>query len=160
MKDVIGVPAVNFAKSIQDFNAGRTDAAMAAVGSGLVSQSNAAVGGVRWISIENSPKKLAIIRRFTPGTFIETLMPAKPFVGILGPTNVISAPYVLIGGAHVADEIVYKVVKAMHAGKKKLISTLKAYRGFNPAKMASDIGVAYHPGAIKFYKEVGIWPGK
>ena len=133
---------------------------MAALGSGLVSQSNAAVGGVRWVSIENTPKNLALINRFTPGTFIDEVKPAKPYVGILKPTNMVTAPYVLLGGAHVANDVVYKVVKAMYAGKKKLVGTLKAYNGFDPKLMGRDLGVKYHPGAVKFYKEVGIWPGK
>ena len=31
---------------------------------------------------------------------------------------------------------------------------------WNPNRMSEEIGVPYHPGAIKFYKEIGQWPPK
>jgi TRAP-type uncharacterized transport system substrate-binding protein len=31
---------------------------------------------------------------------------------------------------------------------------------FNPARMTTDIGVPYHPGAIRYYREIGQWPPK
>ena len=36
-----------------------------------------------------------------------------------------------------------------------------SFNGFNKALMGKQFSQAkYHPGAIKFYKEVGIWQGK
>jgi hypothetical protein len=35
------------------------------------------------------------------------------------------------------------------------------FRLFDPAAMAKSFEVVqYHPGAVKYYKEIGIWKGK
>jgi hypothetical protein len=55
--------------------------------------------------------------------------------------------------------VVYKVTKAVHGNRDGLLQVSRAYSLFDPARMASPYqGLAYHPGAIKFYREAGIWP--
>ena len=34
------------------------------------------------------------------------------------------------------------------------------FRSFRPNAMTEEIGVPWHPGAIKYYKEIGQWPPK
>ena len=53
--------------------------------------------------------------------------------------------------------MVYTAVKAIYEKEKDLLATGPFWKGFDKANMNRDLGVAYHPGAIKFYKEVGIW---
>ena len=38
---------------------------------------------------------------------------------------------------------------------RSLVAVSKAMEGLTPKVMASDIGVPLHPGAAKYYKEVG-----
>lgn len=57
--------------------------------------------------------------------------------------------------AHVAYEltkIIYNNLKQL-AGRNKVFS----YALDNPKELVTKIGVPYHPGAIKFWKKVGIW---
>ncbi len=66
--------------------------------------------------------------------------------------------YLIVVGAKVADEIAYKSVKALYANKKGLIAGHGVLRGFSPKLMGKKgIGVDYHSGAVKFFKEAGIW---
>jgi TRAP-type uncharacterized transport system substrate-binding protein len=37
-----------------------------------------------------------------------------------------------------------------------MVTMHKAFNGFDPKAMYLDIGVPYHPGAMKFYKEAGL----
>ncbi|MGB3719317.1 MAG: TAXI family TRAP transporter solute-binding subunit [Hyphomicrobiaceae bacterium] len=37
-----------------------------------------------------------------------------------------------------------------------LAATSKAMTGLTPQQMAEDVGVPFHPGAAKFYKEQGV----
>jgi uncharacterized protein len=61
----------------------------------------------------------------------------------------------------VADDVVYKLAKLMHDHKKELAANFGALNGFDPDRMAKDMGPAkFHPGAIKYYKEIGQWPPK
>jgi len=54
------------------------------------------------------------------------------------------------------DEVVYKVVKALHGNKAKLVAALGAFKGFDPKEMNLDVGLKIHSGALKFYKEAGL----
>ena len=54
-----------------------------------------------------------------------------------------------------ADEV-YTMTKTLLAHATTLASIAKAIGGQKMADMAEDIGVPFHPGAAKFYKEDGI----
>jgi TRAP-type uncharacterized transport system substrate-binding protein len=61
----------------------------------------------------------------------------------------------------VADDVVYKLTKLMHDNKKELAANFGALGGFDPGRMAKDMGpVKFHPGAIKYYTEIKQWPPK
>jgi hypothetical protein len=53
------------------------------------------------------------------------------------------------------EKTVYEMVKAMATNVPSLVAVSKAMEGLTPKVMASDIGVPLHPGAAKYYKEVG-----
>jgi TRAP-type uncharacterized transport system substrate-binding protein len=53
------------------------------------------------------------------------------------------------------EATVYGMVKAMAAGVDDMAAVVKAIGGSTPKDMALDIGVPFHKGAVKFYKEVG-----
>ena len=53
------------------------------------------------------------------------------------------------------EATVYGMVKAMAAGVSDMAAVVKAIDGMTPKDMALDIGVPFHKGAAKFYKEVG-----
>ena len=55
-----------------------------------------------------------------------------------------------------SDDVVYKLAKMMHDHKEELAANFGGLNGFDPDRMAKDLGPAqYHPGAIKYYKEIG-----
>jgi TRAP transporter TAXI family solute receptor len=53
------------------------------------------------------------------------------------------------------EDVVYKMTKAMAAGVDDMAAVVKAIAGSTPKDMALDIGVPFHKGAAKFYKEAG-----
>jgi TRAP transporter TAXI family solute receptor len=64
----------------------------------------------------------------------------------------------LVAGNHVPEEAVYKYVKAIAENEKRVQDiggSLKA--AFTTAKMATNpANLAYHPGALRYYKEKGL----
>ena len=66
------------------------------------------------------------------------------------------SPFVLMTSTKTPEKIVYDVVKSIYNDKTRLVEVHKSFNSFDPAKMHIDIGVPYHPGALKFYKEHGI----
>jgi uncharacterized protein len=66
---------------------------------------------------------------------------------------------VLSSNDKLADDAVYRVVKALHAGKAELIAVFPPFALFAPEQMAKPVKDAVmHPGAAKFYREAGLPP--
>jgi hypothetical protein len=53
------------------------------------------------------------------------------------------------------ENTVYQMTKAMASNVDAMAAVVKAIDGITPKDMALDIGVPFHKGAAKFYKEAG-----
>lgn len=153
-KDVKGVPAPNGVRGVDDYMSGKVDAAMFSITSGKMRQAFAS-RGYKFVSLPDDPASVKKMQAIAPGSVVEKIGPSPAYAGVTGPTNIMAAPFIVTANAGVKDEIVYKLVKAMAANKKMMVAAFKGMNGFNPKKMYVDIGVPYHPGALKYYKEVG-----
>jgi TRAP transporter TAXI family solute receptor len=61
----------------------------------------------------------------------------------------------LVVSCDLPEQTVYTMTKAVAANIGDMASVNKAMAGLTPKEMAADIGVPFHPGAAKFYKEAG-----
>ena len=159
--DVIKVPTPNVVKGANDFAAGKTDIFFFVFGAGKVREVNAKVGGLRVLDFDPSPASLAAARKFVPPAFAKPEKPSKRNVGVSKPIHVLTYWHTIAAGSHVSNAVVYKVTKTMHDHRKALVKAFPGWGGFRSNKMAIKFkGLTYHPGAIKFYKEKGVWPPK
>jgi len=62
----------------------------------------------------------------------------------------------LVVSCKLPEDEVYTMTKTLAANVKTMATVAKAMETLTPAGMAEDIGVPFHPGAAKFYKEAGI----
>ena len=53
------------------------------------------------------------------------------------------------------ENTAYQMVKTMAANVESMAAVVKAIEGMKPKDMAQDIGVPFHKGATRFYKEAG-----
>ena len=104
---------------------------------------------------------MARLKKFIPVAYATKLDPGKGRLGITEPTWVYAYDYLVLANNKVADDAAYKLAKIMHDNKSALAAGFGALGGFDPNRMAKDLGpVQFHPGALKYYKEIGIWPPK
>jgi len=61
----------------------------------------------------------------------------------------------VVVACNLPEDLVYKMAKTMAAGVADMAAVVKAIGGSTPKDMALGIGVPFHKGAAKFYKEVG-----
>jgi len=61
----------------------------------------------------------------------------------------------IVAACDLPENTVYQMTKAMAANVDSMSAVVKAIDGIKPRDMALDIGVPFHKGAMKFYKEVG-----
>ena len=155
-KDVKGVPVPNFVRGTDELVAGRVVTSYLAPGSGITRKAHASIG-VRFISLKESPGSLKIIQSIVPGVFYTTVKPSKRMPYITEPVKMLGFDYLIIVGSKVSNDIAYKAAKAIHQNKKSLVAAHGVFRGFKPKLIAKKgLGVAFHPGAAKYYKEAGL----
>lgn len=154
--DVKGVPVPNFVRGTDELVAGRVETSYLAPGSGITRKAHASIG-VRFISLKESPGSLKTLRSIAPGVFYATVKPSKRMPYITEPVKMIGFDYLIIVGSKVNNEVAYKSAKALHLNKKALIAGHGVFRGFKPKLIAKKgLGVPFHPGAAKYYKEAGL----
>jgi len=61
----------------------------------------------------------------------------------------------LVVSCDLPENTVYQMVKTMAGNIDAMAAVVKSIEGIKPKDMAQDIGVPFHKGAIKFYKEAG-----
>ena len=160
MKDVQTVPVPNVVGGANEFLQGKADAFMFAVGAGKVAEVNAKKP-VRVLPIDHSKAAMERMRKFIPVAYATILKPGKGRAGVDEPTWVYAYDYLVLVNDKVADDVVYKLTKLLHDHQKELAANFGALSGFDPKRMNKDLSpVKFHPGAIKYYKEIGEWPPK
>lgn len=155
LDQVDGVAVPNFPRMWASFAEGSADVAIVVVGAANSREYDASFG-IRYLSFENTPEALARTRKFLPQMYLQE-MPAGSVPGIDKPTNVNVFDYTLFAGKDVSDDMVYKSVKALWEKEADLLAAGPFWNGFMKEKMSAPLGLTYHPGAIKFYKEMGVW---
>jgi TRAP transporter TAXI family solute receptor len=160
--DIVGVPVPNFVIGVNAFIEGRTDAGYIPMNSAIGKQAMAKIpGGWRYLTIGDAPDADAKADAVLPTSRTMKLKPNKNLTGVVeDPTVLLGIDVTLFTSAKVPDDVVYKVVMTIFKSKPELTKALAAFARFDPDRMARSSPVPYHPGAIKAYKELGIWPEK
>ncbi len=158
--DVNGIPVTALRQHWDAFKQGKVDVVIAAVGSAILKDLEASIpGGVKYISFDTDEAATNRTLKFAPRTFLNEVTPAPNLVGVEEPVHVIHFEYSLWANKDVDDDTVYKVTKAMFDNEDGLHELSPLWRSHASKKMGKDQGseMPYHPGAIKFYQEAGVW---
>ncbi len=151
------VPVPNFPRMWDGFKRGTLDAAIAAVGSRPTRDMKAAQGALRILPIDDSRDAIARMRRHLPQSYVITMKANPKLPGLARDVKIMAFDYTLWAHRDVQDDTVHRVVQAMHERAADLRAAAPLWRSFRVENMARDAGIAYHPGAIRFYREKGMW---
>ena len=161
--DLQGFPVSDQFKGMQALGEGKVDVALSCFNCAIGKEVNVALashGGMRFLPIPDTPEALAAMHRLFPTAYTKVFSPSPAFSGIVTPTRLFVHSAFLVVNKNVPEALVYKAVKAIHGSRAALVATSAALNGFDPGFMAEANIVPYHPGAEKFYKEIGQWPPK
>lgn len=156
--DVIMITVSGLEGAIEALIDGRADAAGTSAPGQAILRELDAKRGARFLSLDFSPEALDRYRAVFPGAPI-TLYPSPDLAGVKGPTNMIYFEDFLVGHPDlVSDDVAYEMVKAVYEHFDELQELHASLARMNIEGMASlGAPAPYHPGVIKFYKEVGLW---
>ena len=156
-QDIIKVPVSDLQAGNQAFMEGRTDAGWHAVRSPAVEEANARLGGIRWISVDSSAEGARRMGEVYPGSY-PALAKAGSATGILKDVVLLNNDVYLVGTRQLSDDAAYAVVKALWENTKELWAAYPALASWRHERMVSkNAFIPYHPGAIRFFKEKGVW---
>ena len=64
----------------------------------------------------------------------------------------------LITSADQDEELVYQVTRTIWENRETVVEKHPAGRAIQAKVVVRDTGTEFHPGAVRFYREIGIWP--
>lgn len=159
--NINGIEVPNTGGGAAAFREGRVDVMMSSVGGDRLIQVDEAVGGIKLLPIPDDPAAEAAMREAFPGAFIIITNPRDGLPGVDAPVRTMAYDFLINASTETDEDLVYNVVKTLADNKDALIATgVPQFRSFSRETMATQYdGLEYHPGAIRYYKEIGIWPG-
>lgn len=130
-------------------------AQMFTLGTGLPAASIMDIAAGRPIKLLDLSSLIGGMKKINPGyTLLE--VPANTYPKQEKAVKVIGYATHVIASCKLPADMVYKMTKAIVDNKTSLVATSKALATLTPQIMATDVGVPFHPGAAKYYKEAGI----
>jgi uncharacterized protein len=153
--DVTRVPMPNFPRMFDAFKSGQIDVSIAAVGAqNVIDFQQSISGGVRFLGFAESD--LAVLSKWLPGVRLRVMPVSATNLGIDEGTRIFSYAYTLFTHAGMNDDAVYRMTKAMFERAADLKATSPLWEEYDPKAMGAGIGVPYHPGAQRFFREAGV----
>jgi hypothetical protein len=152
-KDVVPVLVPNVIRGADDFISGAADTLYFAFGAPKVREADANVGGIRVLTIPDSPQNLAASRKIFPYGYLTTVPPIPLFVGVQRPTQVYTFDYVLFTNVKAKDDVVYKMVDTLLKNKADLVAVAPHLREFEAKSLYKKFNMTYHPGALKYFAD-------
>jgi uncharacterized protein len=63
----------------------------------------------------------------------------------------------LITAANKSDDLIYQITKTLWENRESVAQRHPAGKAINEKNVARPTGTDFHPGALRFYREIGIW---
>lgn len=104
--------------------------------------------------IQLTDQEIDVLHR-NNNSFLRTTLPGRTYKGVDYDVKTAEAPLVMIVHDTLPNEFVYNAVKGIVGGLKEISVSAPGMEKFRPEQLARDIGVPFHPGAEKHYKELG-----
>ena len=158
--DVRQVPVPSFPRMFDAFKQQQTMVSIATIGQAQLKEWEVSMGSVRFLPFDDSAAAVAALNKFVPYSEVVEVKPGPGTTGVAAPTKMLVYDYTLWANSKVKDEVVAKVIEALYANVQALRDSSPLWKEFDPALMSKDLGLAYHPGAVRVYQAKGIWPAK
>ena len=91
--------------------------------------------------------------------FERKTIPANTYKGQSAAFNGLNVgSMILVTSESVSEDMVYLFTKTLFENKGEVVEKHPAGKAINPANVIRATGTPFHPGAIRYYREQGIWP--
>ncbi|MEA4848446.1 MAG: TAXI family TRAP transporter solute-binding subunit [Clostridiaceae bacterium] len=115
-------------------------------------QDTATTSSLNFVSIPDDVIK-SLISKYT--FFTEITIPAGTYKGQDVDVKTVAMKATLVAGAEVSEDVVYSLTKALFENQPELASAHAKGAELSLESAVDGVSVPFHPGAEKYYKEVG-----
>jgi TRAP transporter TAXI family solute receptor len=150
-------PVPNAFQGFEALGNGKVDAACISLGVAAITKVNIELkdhGGLRFLSIGTSTDGVAAMKKILPSRPI-LVKPAPNLVGVRKPTWFMAVSVFLAANDKMSDDFAYRLVKTIHDQKAELRKMNPLFNLLEPNGMYQPHPMPYHPGALRYYKEIG-----
>ena len=155
-KDVKVMKSADIVSGAKMVIEGKADATYGAVGVPIFRQIISARKGARHLGIVDTPESWKRIHSIFEGYFPMYMKPGPPTVK--EPITMVGRNFAVAARPDLSDDMAYIFTKIIWENDKELAPKHPRLKDWVKKHFASTRASApYHPGAIKFYKEVGAW---
>lgn len=152
-KDMSNVSYSSLSDMAEQFKDGQTDCLMFA--SALPVSEVMDICSVRKIRLIDVPDdKLEAMQKISPA-FQRVTIPAGTYQGVDQKCETLGCAQHMIVSSDLSADFVYAMTKSIVTHLDKLGAGHVVYAQLTPELMAQDLGIPMHPGAEKYYKEIG-----
>jgi hypothetical protein len=98
-----------------------------------------------------------VMRRYP--FFLPATVPAGTYRGLEQDFETVNVGAMhLVTAANQDEDLVYRVTRILYEGRERVTEKHAAGRSINAQNVVRHTGTDFHPGAIRYYREMGIWP--
>jgi TRAP transporter TAXI family solute receptor len=155
LDDVKQVPAANPIESARAVMEGRADAGDVALGAPIVTEAAAKVNA-RFLPLDPSSKAVKRMKEFVEVSYVAEV-PGGVFAGVPEPQYLMHMDTVFVAREDISEAAVYELTKAIWEHNDELLKKPGLMAWKTEKFLTTEPGLPYHDGAIKFYKEIGVW---
>jgi TRAP transporter TAXI family solute receptor len=159
LDDVEAVTVSSLKPGMDALTEGSLDATSIAVGIPMTQQAQASIpGGIRYVSITGPNATEEYVDELFPGTYLVTIEPTARLPEVTEPVTVMGYDVYLTTSAKLRDEDATAILTALYDVFPQLREDYAPIRsGTTEQFSATSNTVPYHPAAVAFFKEKGMW---
>ena len=156
--DVRPVPVTNIVAAAQALATGQADALVCASPAIAALREVHIRTPLRFISVDPAPAAMERARKIYKYNEKAVLLKQGAMGWLPGDTWLVDFPWYMFSNAAISDDTAYAIVKAIWDYNDELGDIHPILKQWTRAGMATtDATIPFHPGAIRFYKEAGVW---
>lgn len=150
-QDAARVEYLPFAESAELIKNGQLQVTLQSAGLGVASIKDLAT--THKISVVAIPAE--VIEKIG-APYVATVIPAGTYDGQTEDVPTAAVGNILVTSTNVSDDLAYQMTKLMFENLPKMIAAHAAAKVIDPAKALDGLPIPLHPGAERYYKEIGV----
>lgn len=152
--DLSNVNHVGYNDAVALFKDGHVDAytVFTTIPAGAVMDA-AAARGVRLLGFDDDA--LATLQGLNP-QYLRRVIPLGTYPDMAGEVRTFGTWTHVMAAADLPDEVAYGIVKALAAHLDDMAAVVSAMEGATLELLATPVGIPLHPGAARYYREMGV----